>query len=272
MQKGAIVLDKMDEFDIVDMQPELSLVVMALSKAIGPDTKAFIAEQGWDTFNSLVLVRGDLINTNLRNMVVSDTLELRHFKRYVWTGHLLIDRKHKITITISARSTLNRVKKVKGRKNPYYLQSLCHTLNGDLEADCKQITIADIEGVEIDPPFTEEVYEADFENIVDAAISQGEGYRHCLITYEAEGFELKSTSLMILDKDLDAVCEYSIIDLLQPDFGNLTAPIAKSEETPQKKDAHSLIKVKAGIKSKHASEPERKPKIQTKSAEGAKQA
>lgn len=254
------------------MQPELRMVVRALAKAIGPDTRDFIAERGWDTLNSLVLVRGDLINTNLRNMVVSDTLELRHFKRYVWTGHLLIDRKHKITITISSRATLNRVKKVKGRKNPYYLQSLCHTLNGDLEADCKQITIADIEGVEMDPPFEEEVYEADFESIVDAAISQGEGYRHCLITYEAEGFELKSTSLMVLDKDLDVVCEYSIIDLLEPDFGNLTAPIVGFDETPQKIDAHSLINVKAGLKSKHANEPERKLAIQTKSEEGAKQA
>lgn len=265
-------MNVIDKYNILDMQPELRLVVRALAKAIGPDTRDFIAERGWDTFNSLVLVRGDLINTNLRNMVVSDTLELRHFKRYVWTGHLLIDRKHKITITISARSTLNRVKKVNGRKNPYYLQSLCHTLNGDLEANCKQITIADIEGVEMAPPFAEEVYEADFESIVDAAISQGEGYRHCLIAYEAEGFELKSTSLMVLDKDLDVVCEYSIIDLLEPDFGNLTAPIVGFDETPQKIDAHSLINVKAGLKSKHANEPERKLAIQTKSEEGAKQA
>lgn len=265
-------MNLMGELDVIDIQPELRLIVKALAKAIGPDTRAFIVENDWDTYNSLILIRGDRINTNLRNTIISDTMELRHFKRFVWTGHLLIDRKHKITITICAKPTLHRIKNVKGRKNPHYLQSMCHILNGDLKAECKQMALSDISGVEIDPPFAENVYEADFESIVDAAISQGEGYRHCLIAYEADGFELKSASLMILDKDLDVVREYSIMDLLQPDFGNLTAPIAKAEETLKKQDAHSLIKVKPGLKSKNANEPEKKTEISTKCEEVGKQA
>lgn len=265
-------MNVMDEFDIIDIQPELRLVVKALAKAIGPDTRTFIAENDWDTYNSLILIRGDRINTNLRDTITSETMELRHFKRFVWTGHLLIDHKHKITITICAKATLARIKKVKDRKSPHYLQSMCYILNGDLEAECKQMTLGDILGIELEPPFAEEVYAADFESIVDAAISQGDGYRHCLIAYDAEGYELKSASLMILDKDLDAVSEYSIMDLLEPDFGNLTAPIAKSEETPKKQDAHSLVKVKAGLKSKHANEPEKKPEISAKREEVAKQA
>lgn len=226
-----------------------------------------------DTNNAIILLRGDFINTNLRNMFAgSENIELKHFKRFVWTGHLLIDRKHKIVITISSRSTLYRVRRVNGRKNPYYVQTMCHVLNGDLEAPCKQMSLGDIEGIEMDPPFAEEVYEADFESIVDAAISQGDGYRHCLVTYEADGFDLKTVSIMLLDKDLDTVQEISLMDLLQPDFGNLTAPVAKSEEEPQQKDAHSLVKVKAGLKSKKANEPERKTEITRKTEEVEKQA
>jgi len=115
-------------------------------------------------------------------------------------------------------------------------------------------------------------YEADFESIVDAAVSQGEGYRHCLVTYEADGFELKSVSIMLLDKDLDTVQEISLMDLLEPDFGSLTAPISKTEEEPLKKDAHNLVKVKAGLKSKKSNEPKRKTEIATKSEEVEKQA
>lgn len=266
-------MNKKDEFDIIALQPELRLIVKALAKAIGPDTRNFIAENDMDTYNSIILLRGDRINTNLRDMVVSNMVELKHFKRFVWTGSLLIDRKHKISITICARPTLVRNKKVKGRKNPYYLQSMCHVLNGDLQAKCKQITIGDIlQNSDIEPLFADEVYEADFESIVDAAISLGEGYRHCLIAYEADGFELKSAALMILDKDLDVVHDISIMDLLQPDFGNLTAPVTKAEETPQKKDAHSLVKVREDLKSKHAREPEKWPEISAKQEEDGKQA
>ena len=266
-------MNNLDEFDVIDIQPNLRVIVKALEKAIGSDTRDYLVNSNMDTNNAIVLLRGDFINTNLRNMFAGyEDIELKHFKRFVWTGHMLIDRKHKIVITISSKSTLQRVKKVNGRKNPYYVQTFCHILNGDLEAPCKQMSLSDLEGIEMEPPFAEEVYEADFESIVDAAISQGDGYRHCLVTYEADGFNLKSVSIMLLDKDLDAVQEISLMALLEPDFGNLTAPITKVEEEPQKKDAHNLVKVKAGLKSKKASEPERKTEIATKSEEVEKQA
>ena len=269
-QKGVNIMDKID---VVDIQPNLRTIIKAIEKAVGSDTREYLINSDMDTNNAIKLLRGDFINTNLRNMFTgSEDVELKHFKRFVWTGHLLIDRQHKFAITISSKSTLQRVKKVKGRKNPYYAQSLSHVLNGDLEAPCKQLSIGDLAGVELDLPFAEEVYEADFESIVDAAISPGEGYRYCLITYEADGFELKNVSIVLLDKDLDVVQEISLMDLMQPDFGNLTAPVTKTEEEPQKKDAHNLVRVKAGLKSRKANEPERKREIATKPEEVEKQA
>ena len=260
-----------DEFDVIDIQPGLRLIVNALAKAIGSDTRSYLTGSNMDTNNAITFIRGDFINTNLRDMVVaiSDNFELKHFKRFAWTGSLLIDRKHKITITVSAIATLNRIKNVKGRKNPHYLQTMCHELNGDLEAECKQMTLADMEDVDFDPPFVDEVYEEDFDSIMDAAISQGDGYRHCVIAYEAERLEIKSLSLLILDADLDVVRDISLMDLLQPDFGTLTAEVALVEEAPQKKDAHSLVKVRKDIKSKNSNEPDRKPEISTKREGGS---
>lgn len=266
-------MNNMDEFDVIAIQPELRLIVRALAKAVGEDTREYLVNNNLDTNNAVILLRGDFINTNLRDLVAGENIELKHFKRFVWTGSLLIDRVHKLTITISARQTLLRVKNAKGRKNPHYLQSMCHVLNGDLEAPCKQMTLADLEGVDdMDPPFSDDVYEADFESIMDAAVSLGEGYHHCVIVYEAERMEIKSLSLLLLDSDLDVVRDISLMDLLQPDFGALTAPLAKEEEAPQKKDAHSLVKVKAGLKSKNANEPEKKTDISARGEEVVKQA
>lgn len=266
-------MNSMKEFDMFDIQPELRLIVNALAKAIGFDTRNYITNSNMDTNNAIILLRGDFINTNLRDMVVANNnnLELKHFKRFVWTGSLLIDRKHKITITISARPTLNRIKGIKGRKNPHYLQSMCYVLNGDLEAECKQITLGDIEGVDFAPLFADEVYEDDFDSIIDTAISQGEGFRHCVIAYETERLEIKSLSLLILDGDLDVVKDISLMELLQPDFAMLTSSVAEQEEPPQKKDAHSLVKVRKDIKSKNANEPDKKPEIATKREEDRKQ-
>lgn len=267
-------MNLMDEFDVINIQPELRLIVKSIAKAVGSDIRNYLLNSNLDTNNAIAQLRGDYINTNLRDFVIlgNEDLELKHFKRFVWTGSLLIDRKHKITITISTKSTLARIKAVKERKNPHYLQSVCHVLNGDLTAECKQMTISDIAGVDIEPLFADEVYEDDFDNIMDAAISQGERYRHCVVAYEAERLEIKSLSLMILDKDLDVVRDISLMELLQPDFGTLTTPVAKEEEAPKKQDAHSLIKVKAGLKSKNANEPEKKPEISTKREEVKKQA
>jgi len=272
--EGEFTLFSMDEFDVIDIQPELRLIVNALAKAVGTDIREYLTGNNMDTNNAIMLLRGDFINTNLRDMVVrvNDDLELKHFKRFVWTGSLLIDHKHKITMTVSARPTLNRIKGVKDRKNPHYLQSMCHVLNGDLNAECKQITLADIAGTDFTSSFAEEVYEEDFDSIIAAAFGRDDGYHHCVIAYEAERLEIKSLSLLLLDKDLDVVHDISLMDLLQPDFGTLTAPVAEIEESSVKQDAHSLVKIKAGLKSKNASEPERKVEILTKQEEVMKQA
>ena len=121
-----------------------------------------------------------------------------------------------------------------------------------------------------EPLFSDEVYEQDFNSIMASAVSQGEGFRHCVIVYEKEHYELTHISFMVLDKDLDIIQECSLMELLQPDFGTLTAPAVQNEEN-EKRDAHNLVKVKAGVKSRNASEPEQKPEIVPKQEEVKKQ-
>ena len=70
--------------------------------------------------------------------------------------------------------------------------------------------------------------------------------------------------------DLDIVQECSLMELLQPDFGTLTAPTVPNEKN-EKKDAHNLVKVKTGVKSRNAREPEQKPEIVPKQEEVKKQ-
>lgn len=259
----------MDVFELKQIQPLLQIIIKALVKAVGSDTRQYILDSNLDTNNALTQLPGDFLNTNLRDMILDESVERKHFKRCTWTGHLLIDREYKVTISILAKGTLRRNKKKRGRKNPYYLQSLCFVENGDLEAPYKQMNLGDfIDGFE--PLFSDEVYEQDFNSIMANAVNQREGFRHCVIVYEKEHFELTHISFMILDKDLDIVQECSLMELLQPDFETLTASTVQDEKN-EKRDAHNLVKVKAGVKSKNASEPEQKTEIVPKQEEGKKQ-
>ncbi|MCR5784003.1 MAG: DUF5986 family protein [Clostridia bacterium] len=250
---------------------ELENIVKAVAKAVGFDTRNYLNECNTDTRNAVPYLRGDYINTNIRDMVIlqNNNLELKHFKRYSWEGSLIIDNENKITITVSSKNTIDRIRRPKERNRPHYLQSLCHELNSDLKPEYEQMHI---EGLENTAAFSDEEYEADFETIVDMAFNAEDGYHHYVVMYEAANFEVSSISLLLLDKELRTVSEASLMEMLKPDFGTLTAPAVPEEAKPVKKDSHSLVKVKPGIKSKISNEPEKRTEIFTKEEEAAKHA
>ncbi|MCM1193103.1 MAG: DUF5986 family protein [Butyrivibrio sp.] len=141
--------------------------------------------------------------------------------------------------------------------------------NGDLEAPCKQINPGDFID-RFEPLFSDETYEQDFNSIMASDVNRGEGYRHCVIVYEKEHYELTHVSFLVLDKDMDIVQKCSLTELLQPDFGTLTAPAVQNEDNG-KRDVHNLVKVKVGVKSRNTSEPEQKTEIVPKQEEVKKQ-
>ena len=172
-------------------EKELENIVKAIVKAVGFDIQTYLNESNTDTHNAIIHLRTDYINTNIRNMVIPeyDYLELKHFKRFSWMGCFIIDRKSKATINISSRNTIARIKAKKTRNRPRYLSSLCYTLNKDFISPCKQISF---DGFEPSDDFSEEEYLDDFESIVDMAFDPNDGYRHYVVAYETEKFEINN--------------------------------------------------------------------------------
>ena len=97
--------------------------VRAIQKAIEEDVPDFCRENHMETMNSVRYVRGDKINDNLRNHVVSEDTILISFKRYSWDGRMLIDQKNCITYTITTQQNLAAIPK-KNRSCPHFLQSI----------------------------------------------------------------------------------------------------------------------------------------------------
>lgn len=236
-------MSKIDK--IVVEESLLRKVVRAVEKGIGEDMRVYLRDNHKETNNAAKHMPGDNINNNLRNMVVSNGIELIPFSRTGWDGRILVDRNNRITYTIMTKRTLDSIPKKKGRTIPHYLQSILYVENRGCHARNKQMSLEDF-GIVI---FNRQELEDDFDKVMSGQIGRDDNYHHYIIVYEAKRGELTSITLQFLDKDFDIIDEYSLNDYIKLDFAKLTElePVVEDEE--DNKHVRNLLRVKgSGIK------------------------
>lgn len=240
----------------------------AIGKGVGEDIRTYLANSDNAVNNAIAFLRGDYIVTNIRNTVETESVEIKYFKRSSWTGCIVLDRTDKHSYSVCAKKTLERIPKNMTRRSPHYLQTILNTENKDEEATGRQMSLADF-GFSVGSQFTEEEYEKDFLTIMEEALSLADDYRHWVITYEAEHNSLVGLSAVLLDGEFGVVEEISLMEMIKPDFGNLTSAETKDVK---KKDAHSLVSVKPRLIGRRASEKEQHTEMLSKSVEESKEA
>lgn len=226
---------------LAEMQPQLKLIVKAIQKGVGEDVREYKNTTNKATDNAVPFMRADNINTNLRDSVASDSLELKSFKRCSWTGCLLIDRLNKRTITICSKQTLERIPRKTDRRIPHYLQTILHIQNSDVEYVSEQ---PDLFYYPSENQFSEEEYRLDYAEIMEDEIAFGDGYVHWVVVYEATHYTVNSIAMKKLDQYFRTAQEIKLENLLSPDFRDLTM---ESSHSDQPKDAHALVSVKPRI-------------------------
>lgn len=252
-----------ENFSFTSLDKLFEKIVAAVVKGVGSDIRDYLAENPDETDNALKYLRGDKINTNLRNYVVSDTVEMKPFKRCSWKGRVLIDREHKRTITICTEQTLLAIAKRKNRSCPHYLMSIVNVENQDVPIAYEQLSfLPDI------TRFSQEDYQHDFQDIMEDEVSCGDDYKHLVVVYERRGLEVINISAKLLDKNLDTCMEYSLDRFIKPDFGDLTAEFDEAEM--KQNDVHSLVTVK-GMEANNVTTPKQTGLVTAKGQE-AKQA
>ena len=240
-----ISLDVNRNTKIISATDLLRKIVYCIEKAIVDDLKQYLRENQYETNNAIILLRGDLINTNLRNHVVNDDIELVPIQRYGWSGRIIIDRKAHITYSIMTQGTLSDVIKKKNRENPHYLQSILYMENKDCVAKEKQMTLEDF-GITI---FDTAVLEQDFKKITQGLINVEDDYKHYIIAYRVENGDITDIKLKFLDKDFNLVDEESLMQYIRPDFARLTdVNFAENPNEDNKVDKKSLVAIKNSIK------------------------
>ena len=221
--------------------PDLKKITSAIVKSVGIDTKEYILSNNNETNNAIKFIRGDIINTNLRNMVVSETMELHPFHRHSYEGRLLIDHKNKCTYTICTRKTLLSIPKKRDRKVPHYLQSILHIQNDAVNAEYVQLTLLDDKPYE---DFSDDFYFEDYKEIMGNNFIFDKDYTHIVIAYESEHYRVTYLVAEVLTSNFSIGQSYDMMELIQPDFIDLTA---ESENEPIKNGAHNLVAVKQSL-------------------------
>lgn len=230
---------------IIDFDIDVIMnAIHAIEKAVSEDVPRQLSENHLETNNYLAFIRGDFINSNLRELTTSGCGELLPFQRFGWRGRLLVDRLNRLTYSITTQANLHQIPR-KHRQKPHFLQTLLAVENSDLEGYGRQLTLYDMDS------FEQETYHADFDDIVNGFFDSSEGYRHCVITYQAQRDEVTDISLVLLDSKFAVVEEYSLNEFRRPDFSQLT--VSASSDDAVEREVHnvatkSLTKLKKGIK------------------------
>lgn len=215
-------------------------IVRAIDKAIVEDIPEYFRENHKETNNAVIHLRGDCINENLRNLVVGGDIELIPFKRYVWQGRIIVDRKEKITYTITTQKTLRSIPR-KQRNKPHFLQSILGIENSSYVASVKQVTLMDLY------PFEAEELESDYNSIVEGMIDPTEGYRHYVIAYDADSSEVRDIQLEFMDKEFNTIETASLNEYIKPDFARLTDVEFLDEDLSEETEdeAKGLVAIKS---------------------------
>ncbi len=227
------------KFEFKELDPLFQKITQAIVKGCGPDFQDSLSINKDETRNASKFIRGDKINTNLRNYVTSDTVELWPFMRSSWEGRLLIDRVHKITITICTKRTFMNIKR-SNHERPHYLMSLVHVENSNVSPQFEPISL-----FSESEKFSDDDYREDYRKIMGSEVLAEDGYHHLVVVYERSNLDVTFVAAILIDKNLSPVAEYPFDKFLKPDFNDLTAE--SIEEDKAQNDIHSLVKVKTRI-------------------------
>lgn len=226
-------------------------IVYAINKAITQDIPQEMRENRLETNNRFIYATGDYINENLRRYVVNDEVDLISFNRYAWEGRIIVDKKNKVTYTVSTHRNLNTII-TKNRNQPHYLMPILYVENGDCVGTPRQMTLGDVYPSFQMNSFDSEVLEEDYDNIMKGNINKSDGYKHYVVAYTAEHHVVVDVELLLLDKEFAIVDRLSLIEYVTPDFGSMMESqyIGEDQKKETEQEAKpSLIKLKPSVNS-----------------------
>ena len=198
-----------------------------------------------DSSNYLGMMKSDVINTNLIKVFTSDRYVVHKFKRRAWEGRFVLDIESKSLVIITSIPNLNKIPAVKDRKVPHYMQTVLWYLNDAVTAK-KQISFNPMFS------FDSRVYEDDFANIFGQLDIDLDDYTYYVVAYDFNSNKVTDMNWYLLGTEFNVAEKTSMMDLVNPDFINLTnSDVESHEELLEEEEKDEPKKgIKLGLKQK----------------------
>lgn len=168
-----------------------------------------------DSHNCLRMMKSDVINTHLKKVFNSDRYIVHKFNRFAWEGRFIIDLESKSLVSITSISNLNHIPKVKERRIPHYMQTLLKSLNESVITN-QQMSF------EVYSEFETEVYEDDMSQIFNGLDIDMDNYIYYVVAYDYSSNKVTEMNWYLLGAEFNIAEKSSMMDLVKPDFINLT--------------------------------------------------
>ncbi len=209
--------------------------------AVGDDIKRDVRENQLVTQNSTPARIWDHLNTSIAKNAEKNGCLYSLTKRGPWNMIIIYDNESKYVITIMREERLKEIRKgSKKRKSLHYLQAFTQCYNRDLYADGKQQSMFEEETA------LNDVYK-DAENIVQKMIESINSTknhaiaRHVLVLFSSMNYQLTNIRAVMIDTDLDIVCEESwnkYISTSESIITDIVSPV--NDKTPYNKPSHGM--------------------------------
>lgn len=238
------------EIEMINYEKLIQRLVYAVNTAITQDAPQYMRDNHLETNNRRVFVTPDCINENLRRFVVNDDVELIPFHRCAWEGRIIVDKKNKITYTISSYTSLKNIIS-KNRTRPHYLMSLLYAENSNYKGGHKQITLWDLDPDYKQQDFDSVLLNEDYDRITQGNISRTEGYKHFVVAYTAKNQVLIRIDLLFLDAEFKEIDHVNLNKYIIPDYDQISTVLDQEERRKLETGCEEKpirVKLKLGIK------------------------
>lgn len=220
-------------------------IANVIAEALEQDFLDYKYKLNLDSYNCLGSMKSDVINTKLKEVFTSENYIIHKFKRFAWEGRFILDLNTKSLISITSISNLNRIPIEKNRKVPHYMQSILNCLNNDIETN-KQMSI------DLGKTFDIDVYEKDFKNIFYGLNIDFKEFTYYVVAYDYKFNKVSEMNWYLLGNEFNVAEKESILNLINPDFLDLTSSENESDDKLINKNNKKPNKgIKLGLKERN---------------------
>lgn len=181
----------------------ISKIVSCVQNAVEDDIKEDL--RGFVTKNSAPTRIWDFINKNLSNRMPAISCVANVTRRGSWEMVPVYDEKTGFLFTCMREARYDELhKNVHKRSKPNYVDCLIDVLNPDLVSPVGQMELS------LFPPQfpdKENMRKVVQKILIDLKVDEAVVKRHALILFKSKGYELSSIRAVMIDKNMDIVCE-----------------------------------------------------------------